>query len=270
MNFASCGHLRPHLEGTSIALSASIAGHAHLRRAGCFEPAAFRSDLSALFRRLKRGLGDPFPYLWVPEWHPRGHGLHGHFAVGRYVKRGLIDASWGQGFVHIKLLGNLPVGSGRFEEARAGARYLAKYVGKDLGTDRMAGLHRYDVARGFEPATVQLVARRVEEARDRLRREGALGHRPAEPSVARGGVQRAGWPADGRRVDASALVGIGERTEGLRVSVTSHVTTRSARGAPRRGPNAQRPAVPSPPVEDRLRGRPRRARGSRRAAARGR
>ena len=30
--------------------------------------------------------GKPLPYLWVPEWHPGGHGLHLHFAVGRYIK----------------------------------------------------------------------------------------------------------------------------------------------------------------------------------------
>ena len=50
--------------------------------------------------------------LWVPQWHPGGHGLHVHFAVGRYVPRGLIERAWGHGFVHIKLLDGLPVGSG--------------------------------------------------------------------------------------------------------------------------------------------------------------
>ena len=41
--------------------------------------------------------GKPLPYLWVPEWHPGGHGLHVHFAVGRYVKHGLIRDVWGAG-----------------------------------------------------------------------------------------------------------------------------------------------------------------------------
>ncbi len=31
------------------------------------------------------------------------------------------------------------------------------------GAERVAGLHRYDVARGFVPATVQLAAWRVED-----------------------------------------------------------------------------------------------------------
>ena len=26
-------------------------------------------------------------YLWAAEWHSQGHGLHVHFAVGRYILR---------------------------------------------------------------------------------------------------------------------------------------------------------------------------------------
>lgn len=34
-------------------------------------------------RNVARALGgDPLPYVWVPEWHKCGHGLHLHFAVG--------------------------------------------------------------------------------------------------------------------------------------------------------------------------------------------
>ncbi len=40
--------------------------------------------------------GEAFPYLWVPEWHPGGHGLHLHFAVGRYVRQSLIRDVWGR------------------------------------------------------------------------------------------------------------------------------------------------------------------------------
>lgn len=43
------------------------------------------------------------PYLWVSEWHPGGHGLHVHFAFGRFVRLG--SMRFGRGFVHIKLLG---------------------------------------------------------------------------------------------------------------------------------------------------------------------
>ena len=72
--------------------------------------------------------GAAFPYAWVPERHKSDHGLHLHFAVGRFIRRSLIERSWGHGFVHIKLLGDLPVGTGTVEEARRAAGYLSKYV----------------------------------------------------------------------------------------------------------------------------------------------
>ena len=124
--------------------------------AGCHDPARVRDDLGAFFRRLRGCVGDPFPYLWVPEWHKQGHGLHAHFAVGRWIAQGEIRRAWGRGFVHIKLLGDLPVGSGTLGEARLAARYLSKYVAKDLGGDHPAGLHRYEVAQGFQPRRIML------------------------------------------------------------------------------------------------------------------
>ena len=116
-----------------------------------------RSDLAVFFRGLRRELGGgAFPYLWVPEWHPGGHGLHAHFAVGRYIGQPLIRDVWGRGHVHIKLLSDLPVGSGSLEEARLAARYLAKYASKAIDAERPAGLHRYEVAQGFQPESVYI------------------------------------------------------------------------------------------------------------------
>ncbi|MCU1369974.1 MAG: hypothetical protein JWO77_1168 [Ilumatobacteraceae bacterium] len=130
------------------------------RGEGCHDEAQLRVDLGEFFRSMRRMLGgDPLPYVWVPEWHKSGHGLHVHFAVGRYVKRSVIEASWGRGFVHIKLLGDLPVGSGKLEESRRAAGYLAKYVAKDFREKgRTGGLHRYEVAQGFKPVGVRLWA----------------------------------------------------------------------------------------------------------------
>src|SRR5206468_368839 len=99
---------------------------------GNHDPGTLRADLAEFFRRLRRSVGEPFPYLWAPEWHAGGHGLHAHFAVGRWIAHGDIRQSWGRGHVHIKLLGDLPIGSGSLGEARLAAHYLAKYVGKDL------------------------------------------------------------------------------------------------------------------------------------------
>jgi hypothetical protein len=122
-----------------------------------------RAHLGVFFRRLRLSLGvGAFPYLWVPEWHKSGHGLHAHFAVGRYVPRGKIDAAWGHGFVHIKLLGDLPVGSGVFAESRRAAGYLSKYVGKDFDQAKLPGLHRYEPAEGFQPVKQKITGPSLE------------------------------------------------------------------------------------------------------------
>jgi len=127
----------------------------------CRDPRQLRIDVGGFFRGLRRELGgEPLPYAWTSEWHPGGHGLHVHFAVGRYVGQRLIADVWGLGIVHIKLIGDLPHGSGALEEARVAAGYLAKYVSKSLDDERRAaGLHRYEIAQGFQPQRLQLVGK---------------------------------------------------------------------------------------------------------------
>ncbi|MGE0880960.1 MAG: hypothetical protein AB7L13_08160 [Acidimicrobiia bacterium] len=119
---------------------------------GCRDMVVVREHIGEFFRVLRDSLGgDAFPYLWTTEWH-KTHGLHVHFAVGQYIPRRLISETWGHGFVHIKLLGDLPVGTGKLGEARRAAGYLSKYVGKNIDdARRIQGLHRYDVAQGFAP-----------------------------------------------------------------------------------------------------------------------
>ncbi|MFL6138518.1 MAG: hypothetical protein ACJ74O_12030 [Frankiaceae bacterium] len=90
---------------------------------GCHDPHQVRADVAEFFRDLRSALGGrAFPYLWVPEWHKSGHGLHLHFAAGRYIKRSLIETAWGRGFVHIKRLDDLPVGSTSLHQGRLAAR----------------------------------------------------------------------------------------------------------------------------------------------------
>ena len=58
---------------------------------GCHDPRVAAGGCRRVLQAASGELGgEPFPYLWVPEWHPGGHGLHLHFAVGRYVKQSLI------------------------------------------------------------------------------------------------------------------------------------------------------------------------------------
>src|SRR3954447_15969445 len=135
---------------------------------GCHQPRQLGLDVAAFFRGLREGIGAALPYLWVSQWHPGGHGLHMHFAVARFVPRGLIERAWGRGFVHIKLLDGLPVGSGPLEEARRAAGYLARYVGRELDDERRAaGLHRYEVAQGFQPERVEVYGRSAEDVIER-------------------------------------------------------------------------------------------------------
>ena len=97
---------------------------------GCREPLVLRKHVAAFFRRLRQRHEVPFPYLWTAEWHPGGHGLHVHFATGRFIHYTWIRGSWPHGLVHIKLLGDLPVGAGVQGQARLAARYLSKYVAR--------------------------------------------------------------------------------------------------------------------------------------------
>ncbi len=133
------------------------------RGEGNHDPALLREHVAQFFRRLRKAVDAELPYVWVPEWHKTGHGLHVHFAVGRFVARSVIAEAWPHGFVHIKLLGDLPVGSGSVAQARKAAGYLSKYVGKSFAdSNRIPGLHRYEVAQGFQPSTVQIAARTFE------------------------------------------------------------------------------------------------------------
>lgn len=152
--------------------------------AGCHDPRRVKSDVAGFWRELRR-LRDcgAFPYLWTAEWHKSGHGLHVHFAVGDFVNRELINAAWGwksiagRGFTHIKLIGDLPVGSGVVEESRKAAGYLSKYVGKDFDASRIpTGWHRYEVAQGFQPVERRFFGE--SEAEVLAKASAAMGCRP--------------------------------------------------------------------------------------------
>jgi hypothetical protein len=141
------------------------------RGEGCHDSRRVRDDLAAFFRTLRSELGgSPFAYVWTTEWHKSGHGLHVHFAVGQYIDWRLIAETWKHGFVWIEQIG-AGKRSSALAEARIAARYLAKYIGKDFEAAG-GGLHRYEVAQGFQPRRVELHGRGrddvVEEASSRM------------------------------------------------------------------------------------------------------
>lgn len=127
------------------------------RGEGQFDPIAAREDVRQFFKLLRRSLGGAsFAYAWVAEWH-QSHGLHIHFAVGRYVPVREIERAWGRGYVSIKRLGGVGVGASSLDEAARAARYLGKYVGKSFAAGELpAGLHRYEVAQGFTPTRMRI------------------------------------------------------------------------------------------------------------------
>ncbi len=132
------------------------------RGAGCHDPVQVRLQVGQFWRDLRDATGGrPLPYVWVPEWHKTDHGLHVHFAVGRYIKHATIEQAWGRGFVGIKRLTDLPVGSTSWHEARKAAGYLSKYVTKTFDHD-LGGLHRYEVGQGFQPAVTKFTGERAD------------------------------------------------------------------------------------------------------------
>lgn len=132
---------------------------------GCHDPAQIRADLGDFFRglRAERG-GKAFPYVWVPEWHKTDHGLHAHFGVNRRMPVRMIRDVWGHGHVFMTQRTGRPSGGGPLAEARHAARYLSKYLSKDVDNRAIPWKHRYDVAQGFEPRCLRVEGWSREEA----------------------------------------------------------------------------------------------------------
>jgi hypothetical protein len=158
---------RAHLRRYCVANRLNRLGTLTYRGSGCHDPVQVRHDIGRFFREVRAALGGgPLPYVWVPEWHKTDHGLHAHFAVGQYVKQRLLEDIWGHGFVSIKQLSDLPVGSTCRDGARCAAGYLSKYVAKTFTEEgAVLGMHRYDVAQGFQPPVEKIVASSWEELR---------------------------------------------------------------------------------------------------------
>jgi hypothetical protein len=122
-------------------------------------------DVQAFMRRLNVAYPD-IPWLYAPELHPGGHGWHVHFGVDRYISQRKLARLWGHGFVDIR---KLRTGKGGREDARAAARYLAKYVTK--ARELEPGAHGYEVRQGHQPEVVRVRAWGLAPLREVLVRE---------------------------------------------------------------------------------------------------
>jgi hypothetical protein len=151
------------------------------RGAGQHNERPLRHDLGVFIRALRTALaGRSIPYVWVPEWHKTDHGLHAHVALGRYVRRSLIEDAWGHGFVHIKRLAR-DEAAGTLASSRRAAGYLSKYIAKTFDHPRTARLHRYEVGQGFLPRAERITAPTWQEARQLAAK--AMGRPPSIASL---------------------------------------------------------------------------------------
>lgn len=109
-------------------------------------------------RLLRDHFGEPFPYLYVFELHPKGHGWHVHLLTqSRWVKKDTMQRLWGHGIVQYSD-GPKRHGRSKREVARGAARYAAKYVGKDIEGGLERGVHAYEPGQGFQPERVSRLA----------------------------------------------------------------------------------------------------------------
>lgn len=124
----------------------------------CFDPRQAREDVARFMRSIRAELGGkPFPYVWVPEWHKDEERLHLHFGVGRYVRQTLIRDVWGHGYVSINRRPSTRHGAPEIEASRVAAGYLSKYLSKTFDRPDLGGLHRYEVAQGFQPRAIEFI-----------------------------------------------------------------------------------------------------------------
>jgi hypothetical protein len=140
------------------------------RRPFCTEPQQIRDDVHQFVKDLRRELGgEPFPYVWVPELHKKGHKFHAHIAVGTYIPVRLIRDVWGRGHVGIDINSHIPSTATPWQRSRIASRYLSKYVRKSFelgGAFRPLGKHRYEIGQGFLPRVVQHSADTLDECID--------------------------------------------------------------------------------------------------------
>jgi hypothetical protein len=112
-------------------------------------------------------------YVIVPETGTQKGRLHLHFGTNRWLAKDEVQDLWDHGWVDARRLGPDNRSADRC------AHYLSKYVGKSFETKdfvdhgnmsgwvdrkpREKGEHRYEVAQGFQPETIEGEAETVEE-----------------------------------------------------------------------------------------------------------
>lgn len=109
-----------------------------------------KADLARFFKALRKYRDKRYPYVWVIERHPKGHGLHVHVAMSGFIAKRSLQALWGKGIVHFS--DRRKAAAEAFQGAELAAYFakeLAGYIAKEQGQGN--GRHFYDVGQGFQP-----------------------------------------------------------------------------------------------------------------------
>jgi len=115
------------------------------------------NDARAFVRRMRHDGHDLGAYIVVVERGTRGGRLHVHLGVGRFIPAAAIASGWQRGWVDVRRLLPRNVAGRRRAASELTAQYLAKYAAKSIeeDTERATGEHRYEVAQGYQPPTVE-------------------------------------------------------------------------------------------------------------------
>jgi hypothetical protein len=113
--------------------------------------------------------GHAFPYAYVLELHPSGHGYHVHVATPLgFMDKNALQKMWGHGVVWFSDR-KAPKGTSARKQSEILSYYLAKYLDKSFDDEsRRPGEHRYEVAQGFDPVQVRRSFATAGEAREWL------------------------------------------------------------------------------------------------------
>ena len=132
---------------------------------GCFDRRMMIRRTNRFLSALRDRLGEAFPYLYVLELHPGGHGYHVHLLLQeRFLDKHMIQRMWG-GIVFFSRHDRDKNGNkvSAVNAARIAAGYLLKYVSKDW--EAGSGQHCYERSTGFNHPPRRRLFRSFAEAR---------------------------------------------------------------------------------------------------------
>lgn len=136
-----------------------------------------KKDAATFVKELQRKLGR-FPFFYVAERHPDGHGWHIHLLIGRWVSWPVVAGIWHQGQVDVVDLAlehrrsGMTMNQAVKQAASRGSMYCAKQWSDE---DRPRADHLYEVGQGFAPKPIEGEASTLADALTTV--FGFFGHR---------------------------------------------------------------------------------------------